>query len=650
MVRKGEFMTLRTYDFITGVETDIDVNAGRVESVKVYAVSASYVITDTDNYGTIIVEDTTADRTITLPTASANTSRKIKIVHGASQAGKVIIDGEGSETINGELAQYLYKKYDSISVQSDGAKWFIVESMPSEQLLLTDTTDASKKIRIKPSSSITPYDLTWPAIAPIANQLLKADSSTPTTLNWGTAEGTFTRTEITGTTQAVSKDYEYIANNTSAVEFTLPATSAVGDQFHVIGKGTGGWKILSNASASSQQLIKTGGASLVSSNNAIVLAQSTDYRDCAEFTCVTANSIWSVNNYTGITLPANWFGDATDGDLSTSGNVSLTSTTDSDMIVKNYNNLTINSGHTVTTSNRCKGLLVYVKGNCTISGTLTMTDRGANVDAAAAGVDSAGLRIRRFKTGETETNTSSNLLAGCGTAAIDAENNQPSINGNGKVWAISRAGAAGSTVKGIGNNGANNIQVPGAGASGTTGQSGGGGAAGGWSGNGWVAAGGEGSAGTCFSGGTGGGGAADRNRNSAGANGGANGGQGGAADASEPAYADASGGAGNPGGTGAGAGRTGQSGTGGLLILIVKGNLTITASGIISSNGKSNNASAGTSCGGSSGGGNILVLYAGTLTNSGTIQANGGAASTGSTANGAAGGAGSIQGPTQIIG
>ena len=51
--------------------------------------------------------------------------------------------------------------------------------------------------------------------------------------------------------------------------------------------------------------------------------------------------------------------------------VSNTSSYDGDMVVKNYNSLTINSGVTVSTNNACKGLLIFVRGNCAINGTLT---------------------------------------------------------------------------------------------------------------------------------------------------------------------------------------------------------------------------------------------------------------------------------------
>lgn len=323
----------------------------------------------------------------------------------------------------------------------------------------------------------------------------------------------------------------------------------------------------------------------------------------------------------------NYFGSGADGDVTISSNTNITATQDGDMIVKNYNSLTINSSCTLTTDNRCKGLLVYVKGNCTINGTLTMTARGAYADPVSAGVSSTGLRIIRRKSGSTETLSASDL-AGCGSAATTAESNQGSISGNGAIYTIPRTGAAGGAQAGPGGD------LPGnAGSSGTGGQTGGGGSGGANTG----VHSGAGGDGTCFSGGVGSGGTII-NQSDASDIGGPGG------DGSS-GY-NTGGGAGNPGGTGYNGGSNGGAGSGGILILIVGGNLTIGASGVISANGVAGGA--GTYGGGGSGGGSIIALYAGTLSNSGSLTATAGAGGSSAYRAGGAGGAGSVQGPTVI--
>jgi hypothetical protein len=79
-----------------------------------------------------------------------------------------------------------------------------------------------------------------------------------------------------------------------------------------------------------------------------------------------------------------WYGTSADGDLVTTASVNFTTTNDQEVLVKNYRNLTISTGHTVTVSNRCKGLLIYIGGDCVINGTLTMTGKGAKATGSVA--------------------------------------------------------------------------------------------------------------------------------------------------------------------------------------------------------------------------------------------------------------------------
>jgi hypothetical protein len=170
-----------------------------------------------------------------------------------------------------------------------------------------------------------------------------------------------------------------------------------------------------------------------------------------------------------------------------------------------------------------------------------------------------------------------------------------------------------------------------AGAAGTGGGTGGGGGSGQ---NGPTY--GLGSAGTSFTGGTGGGTA-----QSTAGNGVANGGAGGNAKGSGSS-ADEAAGAGNPGGNNNNdASRSGVSGTGGVLIVICEG--SITGSGSIQANGVTNIPIAVPNAGGgSTGGGSVTVLHKNGCTI--TPSAVGGAiATSGYGRNGGAGGAGTAR-------
>lgn len=131
-------MTLRTSDFIVGPSTDTLPNVGTVESSLVVTKSASYTVTDTDNVGTVIVDDTSSNRTITLPTAADNTDRKLIVINTSSDGGTVTVDGEGAETVDGGTTVVMATQYDKVEVQCDGTSWYSISSSPHQ--LIQDYT------------------------------------------------------------------------------------------------------------------------------------------------------------------------------------------------------------------------------------------------------------------------------------------------------------------------------------------------------------------------------------------------------------------------------------------------------------------------------------------------------------------------------
>ena len=429
----------------------------------------------------------------------------------------------------------------------------------------------------------------------------------------------------------------HVINSSSVINVKLPQASKIGDRIDIFGKGVGGWKVVSNETTSSQYIVYKNFKSAISAFNVVLLCYSINQYDSVSLVCIDDNSGWEVLGTTNASIATNYYGDGSDGSLSTSGNVTLTSALDGDMVVKNYKSLTINSGHTLTVSNRCKGLFLYVDGDLTINSTglIAMTGKGANVNPVTAGVSASGIRLARYTAGDTESLAASDF-AGCGASVISSESRQPFVS-KGKIFTILREGANGAPSQ------ANNSYKAGLnGSAGTSGQSGGGG--GGATGDG---AGGQysgaGSAGTCFSGGAGGGGAYNDGTGTAG---GANGGAGGNGNGGGGTFCG--GGAGNPAGSSTGSpSSAAQSGTGGTLIIVVRGN--IINNGTIASNGSNGAGYAGVSgnaSGGASGGGNILILRSGTYSGSGSITANGGAggaASANGGQKGGDGGSGSIQ-------
>lgn len=345
------------------------------------------------------------------------------------------------------------------------------------------------------------------------------------------------------------------------------------------------------------------------------------------------------NFRTNVSSLNNYFGNGTNGSVTISSNTAITvpnkvGAYDGDMVVMNYESLTINNGVTLTTDQPCRGLLIYVNGNCTINGTLSMKQRGAFANPTIAGasdnntVDSNGLRFPfRTLSGSSSITTSDTLLNGCGSFARASILNHPTLTSNGTVVTISRSGAAGGGTGSGGNNG-------------SSGQSGGGAGGQTLQGQAPQGLGGQGAAGTCFSGGSGGGGGGWDN--GAGGNGALYGGQGGGGNGAGGCNFHAAGGSGNPIGGGTCSSAAAEAGTGGLIVLVVRGNLVVGSGGVITSQGSAGGyptaTNLGNSRGGGSGGGNIVLAYTGSYTNSGTVSVSGTSSNSSIT-----GGNGSIQ-------
>lgn len=313
----------------------------------------------------------------------------------------------------------------------------------------------------------------------------------------------------------------------------------------------------------------------------------------------------------------NWFS-KTFETLNITQNYNFPSDLDGITVIKYLDSLFIPTGVTVTTENRCKGLVLFIKGDCIINGTLSMTARGARATGDNLAIDYS---IARLLVNPT-----------------DLLNYTYTIGSYGGAGGVGFQSYKGSAVPGNTGGTASNFAC-------------GGGGTGAYHGSGTSAAGYvyAGAAGTSYSGGSGSGGVSPRNKSIGGYAPEGNGGSGAAGYVarSDATSVGAGGGAGNPGGTsvtlGGGDITNGENGTGGLIILVVKGNLIIGSSGIISSNG-TNGGHAGSATlhagGGGSGGGSITLLYSGTHTNAGSIQANGGI---GGYWGGGNGGAGSIR-------
>lgn len=104
----------------------------------------------------------------------------------------------------------------------------------------------------------------------------------------GTGLAGFSWTVVTGATQAMLSGNGYIMNRGTLITATLPATSAVGDEIDIIGKGAGGWTIAQNAGQTivlGSSTTTTGVAGSLSSTNA---------KDSFYMICTVANTEWTI--------------------------------------------------------------------------------------------------------------------------------------------------------------------------------------------------------------------------------------------------------------------------------------------------------------------------------------------------------------------
>lgn len=297
----------------------------------------------------------------------------------------------------------------------------------------------------------------------------------------------------------------------------------------------------------------------------------------------------------------NLYGNSSDGVLNTVGNLNLVAPANGGPVIKHYSSITINAGHIVTSNVPCTGIILFCEGNCTINGTLTMSKKGKK---AVQGVVRYIPEIVQVK----------NIALPSGGSSGSGGESQGLSGGNG--------GSAIAYVLPL-------LGSPGGG---------GGGAAFPFSGGG---IGGNGGASLHpYNEGTGGvGGIVDGGGGSAGVNGKGGGGSCGNIDGRSGGAGGLGAGAGGGGGGSGSSSAVGSPGApgeplGGSIILIVKGNIIIGSTGIISCNGgnggKGGNGATGANegnpggGGGASGGGTVLVIHKGTYSNLGSITVSAG--------------------------
>ncbi len=136
----GDLYISGKYIADSNVAADVDYRANKAVS------GANYTVRDTDGYGRILVTTGAADRTITLPTAAANTGREILVMKVDTGAGKVIVAGEGGETINGAATVNLVSQYDRLRVFCTGTGWIILDIRATKESAYINCSDWTNQL------------------------------------------------------------------------------------------------------------------------------------------------------------------------------------------------------------------------------------------------------------------------------------------------------------------------------------------------------------------------------------------------------------------------------------------------------------------------------------------------------------------------
>ena len=92
----------------------------------VSAKSADYTLLTTDNIDVILMTTGASTKTVTLAAAASSTGRKLTVKKVDSGAGTVVLDGNASETIDGQPTAVITTQYSFMQIVCDGSNWHII--------------------------------------------------------------------------------------------------------------------------------------------------------------------------------------------------------------------------------------------------------------------------------------------------------------------------------------------------------------------------------------------------------------------------------------------------------------------------------------------------------------------------------------------
>ena len=141
----------------------IDTLLNTATNSETSAQTTAYTITTSDRNKVITGDASGGAFTVTLPpAATAGDGFKVTVKKIDSSTNAVTIDGDASETIDGQATYALSAQYDSVTILSDGSNWLTigVAAVP-------DASDTTKGlIEIATSAEVTAASSTTLAVTP----------------------------------------------------------------------------------------------------------------------------------------------------------------------------------------------------------------------------------------------------------------------------------------------------------------------------------------------------------------------------------------------------------------------------------------------------------------------------------------------------
>lgn len=97
--------------------------SGNIDVTSVVTVTTDTTLSD---YTTVLVNAASAPVTITLPAAALSTNKIYRVKKIDATANIVIVEGNGAETIDGDLNITIAFQNSSMDIVSNGTSWYII--------------------------------------------------------------------------------------------------------------------------------------------------------------------------------------------------------------------------------------------------------------------------------------------------------------------------------------------------------------------------------------------------------------------------------------------------------------------------------------------------------------------------------------------